>query len=890
MDLVKITDLTLQLGLTSRSLRYYEEAGLIQSIRLPAEKYRFFDEANIQRLKQIIVLRKMMIPIRDILRIYESEDMSVVVEVFVNRIREIDRETNALSDLKRLTDEFLQAMLTHGIKRISALPLLYEALVNQELEDADTIGDESKPVSYDDLETISEKLAKPVEPSIIYLPAMHVLSSRLKENPDVTDPDGFWHWVQSQGIAPGEPGRHEQYEYQTDMGDVLILRVAGDFINNSPYLEDTFEGGLFATANVYLDEDLGQRFRSLVSCFDDNKYYEIDYVPGGGLRHQAMLETLISPDERRELVALFIPVKKRLADPSLYDKPEELKPGSITPDEIEKANPVLWTKDVPMDKLIPINRPHYRVTEKGEAEYISWISTRVLSTGVAVKLPFRVDIEFRIGEESGGYGHGRNEGSVRFHHGEDLNYLFGINMDNSPDERLSQEAICFHQPVFCDYYRYPKRGGIHPGVYNHLTWIVGLKHFAVIINGELRYCGVNFPYMVADLRRQHARPILVSSDSSIKRYFRSIRVSQLAQTPKTKIKEGALRMVTKQSNNRIPNIHRFITSEFGENYWFNGCARYVMESVGEFAGEPDFGYWFFAGLTGDILAQVYSYDEYKGEAVSACMFDSEGGGYFEGIFEKCGYASTFVAGKQLSANKEMYVQTLMAYIDKGVPVIAVTHGGPPWGIYVGYEEYGKTLLFLTGDKIEPERVPIEQVITENTASPHCAQGWLFIGEKKRSVKLAQVYRDVIFDMPRLLTVKTDAYCFGPEAFRAWAEGMENGKFDGVKPEEFDDWAAHVSNICNMATNGSCVHSFLERAQELNPDLSFLEDVRKLYKRTADIWNNDNGNDLEAFGGGFNVTLEALQDKSRRGKIAAKIREAAECMNTVLHLLNENLPK
>ena len=102
MDLVKITDLTPQLGLTSRSLRYYEEAGLIQSVRLPGEKYRYFDAANIERLKQIIVLRKMMVPIKDILRIYESDDMSVVVQVFVSRIEEIDREAAALTELLSL--------------------------------------------------------------------------------------------------------------------------------------------------------------------------------------------------------------------------------------------------------------------------------------------------------------------------------------------------------------------------------------------------------------------------------------------------------------------------------------------------------------------------------------------------------------------------------------------------------------------------------------------------------------------------------------------------------------------------------------------------------------------------------------------------------------------
>lgn len=40
-------------------------------------------------------------------------------------------------------------------------------------------------------------------------------------------------------------------------------------------------------------------------------------------------------------------------------------------------------------------------------------------------------------------------------------------------------------------------------------------------------------------------------------------------------------MVTKQSNNIIPVIHRLVTDEYGENYWFNGCARYVMKCLGE---------------------------------------------------------------------------------------------------------------------------------------------------------------------------------------------------------------------------------------------------------------------------------------------------------------------
>ncbi|MGI6240256.1 MAG: hypothetical protein ACOYI5_11610, partial [Christensenellales bacterium] len=106
--------------------------------------------------------------------------------------------------------------------------------------------------------------------------------------------------------------------------------------------------------------------------------------------------------------------------------------------------------------------------------------------------------------------------------------------------------------------------------------------------------------------------------------------------------------------------------------------------------------------------------------------------------------------------------------------------------------------------------------------------------------------------------------------------------------EFDAWSHHTNYVCVLATNGSCCHAFLEKAQALNPDMRFLAEVSRLYKRTAEMWNNDNGTDLEALGGGFNVTLEVLQDQEKRSKIAAKLRACADVTDEIARLLNENL--
>ncbi|MCL2404370.1 MAG: MerR family transcriptional regulator [Defluviitaleaceae bacterium] len=892
MDLIKITDLTAKLGLTSRSLRYYEQVGLIQSIRVPLERYRYYDAANIERLKQIMILRKMLIPVKDIIRIYESDDMSVVVDTFVNRIQAIDDEIYTLAELRQVVNEFLHAMKQKGVTKISALPILYEGMEKQMGQPKQQSQTQS-PSSYEELSALSYKLAKPQSVAIIYLPPMRVLTSYTKAAPQVSDAEGFINYVQAKGIPMGAPGSHTQFEYQsqsqsqshTAAVDVAILRTNDDFINDSPYIHQPFAGGLFAAVNAYLDEDMSEIFQALITGFDENKYYEVDYKHDGSLRHEALLENLISPDDKRDLVMLMIPVKKRLPDVTLFPKPVELPRETISIAEIENQNPVVWEADIPLDKLIPINRPHYKVLETGEAEYVGWISTRVLGTPIEVKLPFRVDVEFSVGNNTAPSQNGSDSGeSLRMYHGhhsKDHNYVFGINMGGNADPALSKESLCFHQPVFRDYYNYPSRGKINKGEYNRVTWIVGATHLACIINGEVRYCGTNFPYMSLDLSREDAQPIVFGSDGHTLKYFRSIKVSQLAWRPKNKITEGALAMITKQSNNIIPNIQRVITDEYGENYWFNGCAKYVMESL----GEPDYDYVFFAGLTGDVFTQFYPLDQiYRGDGVSGYNLGTAAAPSVEALFNKCGYSATYISGKDLHKNKEMYLQALIGYIDKGIPVIAWGLGEPRlFGVIVGYEEHGQTLLYIMGNNNKPERISLENALYKHD---NTTGGWVFVGEKTQTLQLSHIYKQAIQALPALMTAKTDNFCFGAQAFRVWASDIEAGRYDGMKPEEFNGWDMYTAYICALATNGSCCHDFLKRAQELNPDMSYLEDVSKLYKKTGEMWNNQNGEDLEAIGGGFNVTLEALQDKKKRTRIASKLREIASIIDEIVLLLSK----
>ncbi len=80
-ELVKISEVALKYGITTRTLRFYEDAGLIKSFRTEDYAYRLYDQKAIKRIEQILVLRKLNIAIKDIKKIYESNSIDVLLDV-----------------------------------------------------------------------------------------------------------------------------------------------------------------------------------------------------------------------------------------------------------------------------------------------------------------------------------------------------------------------------------------------------------------------------------------------------------------------------------------------------------------------------------------------------------------------------------------------------------------------------------------------------------------------------------------------------------------------------------------------------------------------------------------------------------------------------------------
>lgn len=86
----------------------YEQVGLIQSLRKDDYAYRVYDETAMSRLRQIIVLRKLRVPVKQIISILNNYDAAEAVEIFRQNISEIDGEITALSTVRSILTRFIE--------------------------------------------------------------------------------------------------------------------------------------------------------------------------------------------------------------------------------------------------------------------------------------------------------------------------------------------------------------------------------------------------------------------------------------------------------------------------------------------------------------------------------------------------------------------------------------------------------------------------------------------------------------------------------------------------------------------------------------------------------------------------------------------------------------
>lgn len=177
MEEMTISQVSQNLGISTRMLRYYEKAGLIHSCRREGYSYRIYDAEAISRIKQILLLRKLRIPVRQIEIILNNLNAVAAIEIFRQNIDELDEEITALSTIKDILNHFVEEL-----SKATKLPL--KKIISQDdtivaaIESLNLISINFKEgQSTDKLRKANERLTKMNDVRIVYLPPATIAAS-----------------------------------------------------------------------------------------------------------------------------------------------------------------------------------------------------------------------------------------------------------------------------------------------------------------------------------------------------------------------------------------------------------------------------------------------------------------------------------------------------------------------------------------------------------------------------------------------------------------------------------------------------------------------------------------------------------------------------------------
>lgn len=96
-------------GVSTRTLRFYDEIGLVNPRRNPANGYREYDEAQLLRLQQVLFYRELGFELDKIRELLSQKDFDPLTALYEHR-RALDRKLKRLSTLRDTVDRSI-AML-----------------------------------------------------------------------------------------------------------------------------------------------------------------------------------------------------------------------------------------------------------------------------------------------------------------------------------------------------------------------------------------------------------------------------------------------------------------------------------------------------------------------------------------------------------------------------------------------------------------------------------------------------------------------------------------------------------------------------------------------------------------------------------------------------------
>ena len=302
-----IGEVAKRFSISNRTLRHWEEVGILKSVRTD-NGYRNYDSDNVARVNQIVMLRKLKMPIADIEQIFIKKDFNAAYDALSCHLERLKQDASIYHDLI----DFVDRLVGH-IREARSLEQLFSGL-------------EALYASFDSKQNtvpqtqLSERIItmeKLHNVRIVRLPAMTVAAYCAES----VSPEDDCSKVFNPFVLENNLHKRDGYRYfgfnnpspsegKPVYGYEMWVTIPHDFHVPTPLVKKQFNGGLYASVSTTMNE-IGERWRLLYEWCNNSGKYEADlshqWLEECSMDFEAFISEHISDGEKQ--LDLLDPIK-----------------------------------------------------------------------------------------------------------------------------------------------------------------------------------------------------------------------------------------------------------------------------------------------------------------------------------------------------------------------------------------------------------------------------------------------------------------------------------------------------------------------------------------------------------------------------------------------------
>jgi DNA-binding transcriptional MerR regulator/DNA gyrase inhibitor GyrI len=254
MEELTITEVSRDFGISTRMLRYYEQTGLLRSFRKEDYAYRMYDGEALSRLRQILILRRLRIPVKQIRQILQKPDAVVAIDVFRQNIEELDEEITALSTIRDILARFVDELRKTAGLQLPQL-ILQDDTITASIDSLSLTSINFKEdKTMDQLKKAEESLSRLRDVRIVYLPPAAVAAAHyVGDDPEDRAGRMLEDFIRESGLIGLKPDvrqygfNHPNPVDETDFhGYEFWVTIPEDLEVPAPLEKKYFKGGMYA--------------------------------------------------------------------------------------------------------------------------------------------------------------------------------------------------------------------------------------------------------------------------------------------------------------------------------------------------------------------------------------------------------------------------------------------------------------------------------------------------------------------------------------------------------------------------------------------------------------------------------------------------------------------